>query len=161
MNKSINARADELLKRLIEADVDAPRENGVEDEYTKPVQPEDKYADENDGKYNGWANYQTWNVALWINNDEGLYNLAKDYVKYEDFVAALKEMAEGQPISFETPDGVSWNDSGLDIEELDELLKGDKPAPEEEETDEEEIETPLGSEDEGLDDDERDKLRFP
>jgi hypothetical protein len=23
--------------------------------------------------YNGWRNYQTWNVALWFGNDEGLY----------------------------------------------------------------------------------------
>jgi hypothetical protein len=24
--------------------------------------------------YNGWKNYETWNVALWIDNDQGTYN---------------------------------------------------------------------------------------
>ncbi len=24
--------------------------------------------------YNGWSNYETWNVALWIGNDQGSYN---------------------------------------------------------------------------------------
>jgi hypothetical protein len=27
----------------------------------------------NDKKYNGWNNYETWNVALWIDNDYGMY----------------------------------------------------------------------------------------
>ena len=27
---------------------------------------------ENKG-YNGWSNYETWNVALWMDNDEGSY----------------------------------------------------------------------------------------
>lgn len=26
-----------------------------------------------DPSYNGWKNWQTWNVALWLGNDEGLY----------------------------------------------------------------------------------------
>jgi len=24
-----------------------------------------------DKRYNGWTNYETWNVALWLDNDEG------------------------------------------------------------------------------------------
>ena len=31
--------------------------------------------------YNGHKNWNYWNVALWIGNDEGLYNLAKDCIK--------------------------------------------------------------------------------
>lgn len=27
-----------------------------------------------DKTYNGWTNYETWNVKLWIDNEEGSYN---------------------------------------------------------------------------------------
>lgn len=33
-------------------------------------------------KYNGHKNYNHWNVSLWISNDEGLYNLAKDTIRH-------------------------------------------------------------------------------
>ena len=33
---------------------------------------------------NGWANYETWNAALWIGNDEFLYNTAKACVLYRE-----------------------------------------------------------------------------
>jgi hypothetical protein len=31
-------------------------------------------------KYNGHPNWQQWNVSLWINNDQGLYNMARECV---------------------------------------------------------------------------------
>ena len=37
--------------------------------------------DDNKG-YNGWANWTTWNCALWIGGDQGFYNEAKFAVDY-------------------------------------------------------------------------------
>lgn len=31
-----------------------------------------------DNRYNGWRNYETWNVKLWIDNDEGSYHYWQD-----------------------------------------------------------------------------------
>lgn len=76
-----------------------------------------------DTTYNGWKNHATWNAALWIGGDEGLYNLAKAHENYQNFVDELKETSGDSAIGYETPDGVAWNDSGLDIKELDEMIK--------------------------------------
>jgi len=32
-------------------------------------------------KFNGHKNWNHWNVSLWINNDEGLYRLARECVR--------------------------------------------------------------------------------
>jgi hypothetical protein len=71
-----------------------------------------------DTTYNGWKNHATWNVALWIGGDEGLYSIAKDCENYFDFQNLLRELEV-----VETPDRVAWNDSGLDIAELDEMIQ--------------------------------------
>lgn len=68
--------------------------------------------------YNGWKNYETWNVALWIGNDEGLYNLARESGSYKAFKDAIRESG-----MLETPDGVSWTASGLDLDALEEMVQ--------------------------------------
>ena len=69
--------------------------------------------------FNGWKNWETWNVALWISNDEGLYRMAArcdDYAEFTDNIWLFKA-------SKETPDGASWTDSSLDLQALDELIE--------------------------------------
>lgn len=65
--------------------------------------------------YNGWSNYETWNVVLWIRNDETLYHTANGCADYDEFIEIQREWN-----SLETPDKVAWNDSGIDRDEVNE-----------------------------------------
>lgn len=61
------------------------------------------------GTYNGHRSWNAWNVSLWINNDEGLYNLARECVREcrTRRKAALRFMEE---VGTErTPDGGRYN----------------------------------------------------
>ena len=66
--------------------------------------------------YNGWTNWATWNVALWIGNDEGLYNMARRCVDYKQFASNVSEFIT------QTSDGVAWDDPQLDYARLDEMI---------------------------------------
>ena len=68
--------------------------------------------------FNGWANYETWNVALWLQNDEAMYTVAKHYSTYDSLIPRL-EYRFGQM----TPDGVRWMDGRINTDELDEMLQ--------------------------------------
>lgn len=35
-------------------------------------------------EYNGYTNYQTWNIALWIDNDQGLHEQCQEIEKLDD-----------------------------------------------------------------------------
>ena len=88
-----------------------------------------------DATYNGWRNHATWNVALWISNDEGLYRSAKGagtYARFRDLLhdqwvdatdsGWTSERSKRFSIWLRTPDGVAWNDSGLDVPALDKMI---------------------------------------
>ena len=61
--------------------------------------------------YNGYANYETWNVALWINNDESLYHLAQECGDYETLVDRLYNDYGVK----QTKDGVKFNDPAVNV----------------------------------------------
>lgn len=71
-----------------------------------------------DETYNGWSNYETWSVALWLQNDPGLYDMARMYRDhgYKSLSHMLTEFSSA------TPDGVKWDDEKLNICELNEMM---------------------------------------
>ena len=71
--------------------------------------------------YNGWKNYETWNVALWIQNDESFYNIAKDAARYrnpfDNFIASVESCGSQM-----TPDGVRWMDGTIDGKAINDMI---------------------------------------
>ena len=53
-------------------------------------------------EYNGWTNYETWNVYLWLSNEEGSYTWARELVRE----------AHQQPREEWVPDCISDHDRG-------------------------------------------------
>lgn len=49
-------------------------------------------------EYNGWTNYETWLVKLWMDNDQGSYNyfqeMARENDNARDLADAIKEAHE-------------------------------------------------------------------
>ena len=74
--------------------------------------------------YNGWKNRQTWNVMLWIENDETLYRAAVDFMRgYKGrapYVAFVKRAGMEQD---RTPDNIAWIGTRLDYKALNESMR--------------------------------------
>jgi hypothetical protein len=39
--------------------------------------------------YNGWTNWETWQILLWANNDQHLYNLTTEFVEWASPLASF------------------------------------------------------------------------
>jgi len=67
-------------------------------------------------KFNGHKNWNHWNVSLWINNDEGLYGLAREAIRAEptrnDAARDMFESLEQMNVT-KTPDGAPYSVSSI------------------------------------------------
>ena len=65
--------------------------------------------------YNGWTNWETWNVAMWIGNDEMFNRLMTQGAKndWEQFKALAMQFGITK-----TPDGVSFEDPKVNQDEI-------------------------------------------
>ena len=80
--------------------------------------------------YNGYKNYETWNVSLWIGNDEFLYQTAKACVIYckspdtpwSKFVRCMMNGTIGRHL-LQTGDGVSWDNPKIDVNKMNEMMR--------------------------------------
>lgn len=66
--------------------------------------------------YQGHKNWNHWNVSLWIGNDEGLYQMAKGYVRRcrtlnEAAIAILEDLHERGVTH--TPDGAKYTKTSI------------------------------------------------
>lgn len=66
-------------------------------------------------KFNGHKNWNHWNVSLWINNDESLYHMAKEFADQDNRLFAAKNMLSWLNESgiYKTPDGAPYSVSAI------------------------------------------------
>jgi len=76
-------------------------------------------------KYNGWKNRQTWNVALWIQNDEPLYRMAVSYMKQHPtskrpYAGFIRESG----LEYDrTPDNIAYKSTRISYPELNSMMR--------------------------------------
>jgi len=80
--------------------------------------------------YNGWTNWETWNVHMWIGNDETFNRIMTQGAQnnWEQFKALAMQFGITK-----TPDGVSFEDPEVNQTELKTAYEYDQNEREEEE----------------------------
>lgn len=68
----------------------------------------------NDNSYNGRANWETWNLKLWLDNDEGTYREVQRMLRRSSSVENLEDQLKGFCIEV-FPDGTPDMDGAKDL----------------------------------------------
>jgi hypothetical protein len=69
--------------------------------------------------YNGWKNYATWNVYLWVMNDEACYKEWERFKGHYGRFTAENAKATAHGLFFgKTPDDVRIDDPKIDWAEI-------------------------------------------
>ena len=71
--------------------------------------------------YNGWTNYETWNVAQWLTADPDGYELCKYHRDKGNYYADVALELNRRGVT-QTPDGVLFWSPAIDTVALDEML---------------------------------------
>lgn len=68
--------------------------------------------------YNGWTNWETWQILLWCNNDEGAYRWKREWLEDQRGVAPDERDVE---LFFRGmfPNGTPDMDSADDLDDVD------------------------------------------
>lgn len=85
-------------------------------------------------KYEGWENWKTWNISLWIDNERGEYEYwheQADEMSVSELTSALEETFWGEVESFEGKmhpalySSLSLSINSVDWKEIAEHLKAE------------------------------------
>jgi hypothetical protein len=75
-------------------------------------------------EYNGWKNRATWNVALWVNNDQDIYEGAVEFMKDYKGISPYRTFMRTCGLQGQrTPDKILWVSQILDFDALNEMMK--------------------------------------
>lgn len=64
--------------------------------------------------FNGHESWTAWNVSLWVNNDEGLYRMARHYSRFSDGPARMMNELSSMGMD-KTPDGAKFSKHSLKL----------------------------------------------
>jgi len=75
-------------------------------------------------EFNGWKNFETWNVVLWLMNDFPLYCITTAFAKYTEPFKSLRQELKHSTFRYtKTDDGVSLWNRKLDIDAINEAIR--------------------------------------